>query len=445
MIRSLTLSRRAVSAALSAAVLAACSGGGGGTEPEPPRAPVITVTGVSDGATYDAAVTPSISVDRGTYSATLDGATFFSGSEISAFGAHELVVTARNGSATSTETVRFTLVAPAGAPTAVVLWPDVASVGTGESRGFMAVGLNAAGERVPGGFTWTTSSEGIATVTATGVVAGVAPGQARIVATAPGGKADTAVVTVASAPATSSQYRGNLAFGVPLDATPRNEVLLSRREYAVGYSPEHGLAAWVGWNLNASHFGSEPRCDCFQGDPLLPTGVYRVTSSDYTGSGFARGHVVMSEQRTRTAAENAATFNMTNILPQEFDLNGGPWLRFEVYTNDLARQSGKELYILAGPTYGANPRTLNGADRVDVPATNWKIVVVMDAGEGPAAVQSAADVQVIAVDMPNVSGISGQPWTAYRTSVDAIEAATGFDFLSELPDAVEAVVEAATS
>jgi endonuclease G len=132
---------------------------------------------------------------------------------------------------------------------------------------------------------------------------------------------------------------------------------------------------------------------------------------------------------------------MTNVLPQRQELNAGPWGQLEAYTNELAEREDRELYIVAGGTYDSIPATLNGAGRVAIPATTWKIVVVMGAGEGLADVHAAGDLRVIAVDMPNATTIASSDWTQYRTTVDAIEAATGYDFLNLLPDSIETVVE----
>jgi DNA/RNA endonuclease G (NUC1) len=256
--------------------------------------------------------------------------------------------------------------------------------------------------------------------------------------TAPADTTDTAKRAVASGRAV---YRNHLEFGVPVDGTPADDYRIDRPQYSLSYNPKRGGPNWASWNLNRTHFGNAERCDCFAVDTRLPAGMVRIGSSDYVGSGYSRGHMVMSEERTATDADNASTFLMTNILPQRQDLNGGPWGKFEAYTNDLAREKNRELYIIAGGSYAANPPTLNGAGRVAIPATTWKIVVVMNAGEGLADVHSARDLRVIAVDMPNVTGIADNGWAQYRTTVDAIEAATGYDFLDLLPDSIEAVVE----
>jgi DNA/RNA endonuclease G (NUC1) len=255
---------------------------------------------------------------------------------------------------------------------------------------------------------------------------------------APAAGSDTTTRTTAPAAAI---YRNHLEFGVPTDGTPTDDYRMDRRQYSLSYNAKRGGPNWVSWNLNRTHFGDAPRCDCFAVDTLLPRRMTRIASSDYIGSGYSRGHMVMSEERTATEADNAATFLMTNILPQRQELNGGPWGRLEAYTNDLAGKENRELYIIAGGTYDSVPATLNGAGRVAIPATTWKIVVVMKAGEGLADVHHASDLRVIAVDMPNVTGIASHDWTRYRTTVDAIEAATGYDFLDLLPDSIEEAVE----
>jgi beta-lactamase superfamily II metal-dependent hydrolase len=101
-------------------MLAACTAGGP-TELEP-APPVITIAGVEAGARYAAPVTIQISVDRGSYEARLNGATFFSGSTVSAPGDYRLEVSARAGTATASRTVEFTL---ASASTLIIRMLDL--------------------------------------------------------------------------------------------------------------------------------------------------------------------------------------------------------------------------------------------------------------------------------------------------------------------------------
>jgi DNA/RNA endonuclease G (NUC1) len=240
----------------------------------------------------------------------------------------------------------------------------------------------------------------------------------------------------------SAIYHSHVEFGTPTDASASDDLILSKRQYTVSYNCARGRPNWVSWNLNKTHYGDAPRSTTFTGDASLPSTCYHVVTSDYTNSGYDRGHQVRSEERTWDATDNKSTFLMTNIVPQYHDLNAGPWLDFEYYLQDLAQNGNKELYVISGVT--GNRGTLNGAGKVQIPTYSYKIVVVMPYGLGLANVTSTSSIQVIAVDMPNVTGILSRPWTDYKTTVDALEGYSGYDFLAKLPDTIENYWEART-
>ncbi len=225
----------------------------------------------------------------------------------------------------------------------------------------------------------------------------------------------------------------HLALGVPRAATPDDDYLMIKPQYALSYNRQRNVANWVSWNLDASYFGPTPRHKGkFLADSSLPSGVYQVQDRDYAGSGFDRGHMVRSEERTRTAEDNLATFYLPNVLPQRHDLNAGPWLRLEDYLQALSQKEGKELYVTAGGIFGARPETIGHG--VAVPEACFKIVVVLERGQGAADV--TASTRVIAVIMPNVTGILDQPWGQYRTTVSEVERRTGYTFFPRVPEPV---------
>lgn len=97
--------RRSALALLALIAVSACSSGGSsGPAVEPP---VITITGVTDGAVLDGPVTISVTIDGGTFQATLNGDAFFSGSTVSEPGVYELRVEATNAGGTSVRVVGF--------------------------------------------------------------------------------------------------------------------------------------------------------------------------------------------------------------------------------------------------------------------------------------------------------------------------------------------------
>ncbi|HYW31456.1 MAG TPA: DNA/RNA non-specific endonuclease [Gemmatimonas sp.] len=298
--------------------------------------------------------------------------------------------------------------------------------------------------------TWTTSDPSIATVDALGYVTGVQPGTVTVRATAPNGVAGANSITILPAgTTTSARYRNHLEFGTPVDATPADEQLIARTEFASSWNRTRGTPSWTSWNLNATQFGSADRCDCFSPDPLTP--APRIVDFDYRNGGYDRGHLVQSESRTATYQENAATFLLTNIIPQAANNNQGPWLAFENYLNDLVRTGNKEVYVIAGGEYAAGAPSLKGEGRVLVPDYTWKVAVVRPAGAGLLGVGiTDTDVQVIAARFPNrietgiaasAAAIRNTPWQTFQTTVDAIEAATGYDLLTSLPNDIESILE----
>jgi len=226
----------------------------------------------------------------------------------------------------------------------------------------------------------------------------------------------------------------------PASATDPNAFLSVKADYVVSYNSGRKVPNWVSWELNSSYLGSVARQDDFRPDDTLPSTLPQASLADYMNSGFDRGHMCPSADRTLTTTANSQTFYLTNMVPQAGNNNRGPWAVLEDECRAIA-QTGKELFIIAGPVFSSKSGMLGSG--LSVPDKTFKVIVVLDAvGQGPANV--TASTRVIAVMMPNAdSQISvTADWRNFRVSVDAIEAVTGDDFLSDVDPAVQAVVEA---
>lgn len=232
----------------------------------------------------------------------------------------------------------------------------------------------------------------------------------------------------------------NLALGNPSNATPDpnnpDNYLIARNQYVLSYDRDGGIPNWVSWHLSTADIGSTDRSD-FQPDPSLPQGWYRVRPSDYTNSGYDRGHMAPSADRTNSIADNLPLFYMTNIVPQAPDNNQGPWVQLEEYCRALARD-GNELYIVSGVR--GSQGTL-GQGRVHIPSRVWKAILVLPEGTNDLA-RITDQTEVIAVDMPNQQGIRNNDWRDYLTSVDTIEQRTGYDLFSNISPLVQQRIEA---
>ena len=230
----------------------------------------------------------------------------------------------------------------------------------------------------------------------------------------------------------------HLALGLPTDSDPSDEVLLDERVYVASYAPRRNTPNWVAWRLEKGDLGKARRKNDFRADPLLPWNVYHVVPEDYAHSGFDRGHLCPSGDRTRDEDANSRTFVMTNIQPQVHELNAGPWEKLEAYERELAQRPGKVVYIVAGGIFGQAPQMI-GHD-VAVPQANYKIIAVLEQGQTPNDVTQ--DSEVVAVRMPNEAGVGKQSLREFVVSIDDLERETGYDFLSNLPYEVQRAVEA---
>jgi endonuclease G len=225
----------------------------------------------------------------------------------------------------------------------------------------------------------------------------------------------------------------NVRYGMPgeakADAEKSKEAyLIDRPQYVISYNDKRKTANWVAWHLVAKDIGRTARGQ-FQEDPDLPKELTRVQFGTYTGSGFDRGHMCPARDRSENEKDNDAVFLMTNVIPQSRACNQKGWERLESYCRDLA-ENGKELYIVCGPhgmggldDDGKKKLTIGrAAPFVTVPASVWKVILVLDKGTNPNAKS-----RTIAVWMPNDNTVVDD-WTKYRVSVAEVEKKTGLTF-----------------
>ncbi|CAN5739622.1 hypothetical protein BH20ACI4_BH20ACI4_19240 [soil metagenome] len=232
-----------------------------------------------------------------------------------------------------------------------------------------------------------------------------------------------------------------LLLGNPSNATPdvanENNYLMFKPQYSLSYNRSRATANWVAWRLDSTWIGTAPRQDDFRPDPALPAGWYQVQTSDYTGSGYDRGHMTPSGDRTRSIADNSATFLMTNIIPQLAANNQGPWENFESYLRSLA-QSGEEIYIFSGVV--GNIGTI-AQGRIVVPQFTWKVVLVLPNGSNDLQ-RVGKTTRTIAILVPNQPPVNqSAPWRDFRKTVDQIEAVTGLNFFSAVPKNTQEIIE----
>jgi len=222
--------------------------------------------------------------------------------------------------------------------------------------------------------------------------------------------------------------------GATIDTNNHDHYLIERTVEAIDYSDNFGEPNWASWDLTANDLGSSGRNGSFYTDTNLPANFYAVTTGDYSGSGYDRGHMCPSADRTDNPDDNKLVFFLSNIIPQAPDNNEQVWGTFENYCRSFT-QSGYELLIICGPS-GFNGSLIQPSQRVFLPAYTWKIVVVVPPPVGGSALSRIdAATRVIALKIPNSNGVSST-WQDYVTSVRQIEVDTGYTFFTALPSDV---------
>jgi len=232
-----------------------------------------------------------------------------------------------------------------------------------------------------------------------------------------------------------------LLLGNPTNATSdvanENNYLMIKPQYSLSYNRSRAIPNWTAWRLDSSWIGSADRQDDYRPDTSLPAGWYQVLDTDYSGSGYQRGHMCPSGDRTRSIPDNSATFLMTNLIPQYGPNNEGPWNDLENYLRSQAA-TGKEIYIFSG---GEGSRGTIAQGRITVPNVTWKVVLILQNGANDLSRVNKAT-RAFGVIMPNGPPLTqGQQWRTYRTTVNAVELLTGYNFFSKVPVNTQEIIE----
>lgn len=192
----------------------------------------------------------------------------------------------------------------------------------------------------------------------------------------------------------------------------------------ISFNPKAHIPNWVAWELTADETGGkEPRTNKFSADESVEG---CAETWDYSYSGYDRGHMAPAGDMKWDADAMAETFLLTNICPQAKALNTGAWRTLEEKCRAWAKSAGR-LYIVCGPVIDGKPLEYIGDSKVYVPAKFFKALVAPDIGMG------------IGFIMPNKKVPGGMQPCA--VTIDSIEALTGHDFFTELPDDLENDVE----
>ena len=205
-------------------------------------------------------------------------------------------------------------------------------------------------------------------------------------------------------------------------------VIVCRYGFALSHDAKHKVADWVAYHLTKEKVqGTLARTDDFRSDGDLPPSK-RSELEDYQGSGYDRGHMAPAAAMKWDWRAMTQSFLLSNMAPQVgIGFNRHIWADLEKLVRDWTKERG-ELYVVTGPIYDTDPPLKIGLNRVSVPTHFYKVVF------------DPVKVQAIAFILPN-EPIQRDRLPEFVAAVDEVEDRTDLNFLSELADPVEELIE----
>ena len=246
-------------------------------------------------------------------------------------------------------------------------------------------------------------------------------------------KMDSAVVSNDSESVVESEYRESwstlpdVGYPVILDTIP--VVLLERYCYSVSYNKLTRQPNWVMWQLTGEHV--IPKKDGiwneYRDDIELPSEI-RSTLDDYASSGYDRGHMCPGGDCNWDDIGRDETYVLSNMCPQNPNLNRGDWKEIEMAWRKWAKQYGN-IYIVCGPIFlKSQQHERIGPNQIPVPEAFYKVVLCSE----------SLTPKGIGFICRNTDGNRKKDF--YVNSIRQVERVTGYRFFPNLEDSIKSLV-----
>ncbi|MDE6857296.1 MAG: DNA/RNA non-specific endonuclease [Alistipes sp.] len=212
-----------------------------------------------------------------------------------------------------------------------------------------------------------------------------------------------------------------------LPAAASGNPVIEHMGYTVSYDCEALNPEWVAYELTAYETeGDLGRASRFTRDPDLMGA--QAEDSDFRHSGWDRGHMAPAADMKWSSQAMKESFYLTNICPQNHNLNAGDWKSLEESCRSWARRFGR-VWIACGPIFDCGEYGTIGDNGVVVPDGFYKVVLARVGDRCEAA----------GFLFRNRAG--HKSLRSCVVTVDSVETVTGQDFFCNLPDTVQCTAE----
>lgn len=246
-------------------------------------------------------------------------------------------------------------------------------------------------------------------------------------------KVDTSVVSDGSEPVVEGEYRepwstlSNIGNPVISDTIP--SLLLERCCYTMSYNANTRQPNWVMWQLTEDHVmqRKEGVWNEYREDSELSLEI-RATLADYASSGYDRGHMCPGGDCNWDDEGRDETYVLSNMCPQNPNLNRGDWKEIEMACRKWAKQYGN-IYIVCGPIFlKSQEHEKIGPHQIPVPEAFFKVVLCVE----------SFNPKGIGFICRNTDGNRKKDF--YVNSIRQVERVTGYQFFPNLEDSIKSLV-----
>ena len=217
--------------------------------------------------------------------------------------------------------------------------------------------------------------------------------------------------------------------GYPIISDTIPNLLLERYCYSVSYNKFTRQPNWVKWELTDEHVlkKKDGVWNEYREDTDLPSEI-RATLDDYASSGYDRGHMCPGGDCNWDDEGRDETFLLSNMCPQNPNLNRGDWKEIEFACRKWAKQYGS-IYIVCGPIFFKSQKHEKiGPHQIPVPEAFFKVILCVE----------SSNPKGIAFICRNTDGNRKKDF--YVNSIRQVERVTGYRFFPKLNDSIKSLV-----
>lgn len=226
---------------------------------------------------------------------------------------------------------------------------------------------------------------------------------------------------------TTLQLQSIVSYQIEIPAISSSDSIIVYQGFVVSYDSKHLIPKWVAYELTSEEVdGTVSRSGSFGMD--LNYKGRQAMREDYSYSGWDKGHMAPAADMKWSQEAMWESFYLTNVCPQNHELNGGDWLALEKKAREVAKRYGK-VYVICGPIIGENKYGTIGGNKVAVPDKFFKAFLVEKEGK----------YHSIAFIMENEG--THRKLSTCTLSVNQLEDIVGIDLFTGLSDIIEESVE----